>query len=72
MNNTKEIDLNIRQFKLMNGEEIVALVHSKDDHMIAIERPCKVHSNPACPEKGYPYKLGTGTLAWAASSRKAG
>jgi len=45
MNNTKEIDLNIRQFKLMNGEEIVALVHSKDDHMIAIERPCKVHSN---------------------------
>ena len=29
----------------MNGEEIVGLVHGKDETMIAIERPCKVHQN---------------------------
>jgi len=45
MKDSEAIDLNIRQFKLMNGEEIVGLVHGKDETKIAIERPCRVHQN---------------------------
>jgi len=41
--NTKE--LNIRHFKLVSGEEIVALVHNKDDEFVAIERPMKIMNN---------------------------
>ena len=37
--------LNIRQFKLVNGEEIIALVHKKNSEFIAIERPCKIQTN---------------------------
>tara|TARA_B100001094_G_C17500843_1_gene470979 strand:+ start:129 stop:518 length:390 start_codon:yes stop_codon:yes gene_type:complete len=38
-------ELNIRHFKLINGEEIVALVHNKDDKFVAIERPMKILQN---------------------------
>jgi hypothetical protein len=37
--------LNIRQFKLTNGEEIVALVHDKNSEVITIERPCRVQTS---------------------------
>ena len=37
--------LNIRQFKLTNGEEIVALVHEKNSEVITIERPCRVQTS---------------------------
>ena len=42
--NTKE-KINIRQFKLMNGEEIVAHVMQKDPEGYVIERPLRVLSN---------------------------
>ena len=38
-------ELNIRQFKLTSGEDIVALAHSKDDKIVAIERPMKIIQN---------------------------
>lgn len=41
----KPEDLNIRQFKLINGEEIVALVHANDDSAMVVEIPCRVHTN---------------------------
>ena len=42
---TKENNLNIRQFKLLNGEEIIALVNEKTDTgEYIIERPFKVNS----------------------------
>lgn len=37
--------LNIRHFKLMNGEEIIGLVAVKNDHNYIIERPVKIHPN---------------------------
>ena len=37
--------LNIRQFKLINGEEIVAHVMQKDPGSYVIERPLRVLSN---------------------------
>jgi hypothetical protein len=37
--------LNIRHFKLMNGEEIIGLVAIKNDHNYIIERPVKIHPN---------------------------
>ena len=41
---TKDNNLNIRQFKLLNGEEIIALVNEKDDSNYIIERPYKVNA----------------------------
>ena len=41
---TKDNNLNIRQFKLLNGEEIIALVNEKDDFNYIIERPYKVNA----------------------------
>tara|TARA_R100000231_G_scaffold93408_1_gene70120 strand:+ start:207 stop:617 length:411 start_codon:yes stop_codon:yes gene_type:complete len=42
---TKENNLNIRQFKLLNGEEIIALVNERTDTgEYIIERPFKVNS----------------------------
>tara|TARA_B100000963_G_scaffold355111_1_gene372773 strand:- start:320 stop:730 length:411 start_codon:yes stop_codon:yes gene_type:complete len=42
---TKENNLNIRQFKLLNGEEIIALVNEKTESgEYIIERPFKVNS----------------------------
>lgn len=41
---TKDNNLNIRQFKLLNGEEIIALVNEKDDSNYFIERPYKVNA----------------------------
>ena len=41
---TKDNNLNIRQFKLLNGEEIIALVNEKDDLNYFIERPYKVNA----------------------------
>jgi hypothetical protein len=35
--------LNIRHFKLMNGEEIIGLVAVKNDNNYIIERPVKIH-----------------------------
>ena len=37
--------LNIRQFKLQNGEEIVALVNEKEKDSFIVERPFLVKSN---------------------------
>jgi len=42
---TKAEKLNIRQFKLINGEEIIAHVSQKDPNAYVIERPIKVLSN---------------------------
>ena len=41
----KEEKLNIRQFKLINGEEIVAHVMQKDPGSYIVERPLRVLSN---------------------------
>ena len=41
----KEQKLNIRQFKLVNGEEIIAHVMQKDPTSYVIERPLRVLSN---------------------------
>jgi len=38
-------DLNIRHFKLINGDDILALVHKKENGKIFVERPVLVHSN---------------------------
>jgi len=43
MNNIEK--LNIRQFKLINGEEIVAHVTQKDPSAYIIERPLRILSN---------------------------
>lgn len=37
--------LNIRQFKLQNGEEIIALVSQKSDDSFIVERPFLIKSN---------------------------
>ena len=37
--------LNIRQFKLQNGEEIIALVSQKSDDSFIVERPILIKSN---------------------------
>ena len=41
---TKDNKLNIRQFKLLNGEEIIALVNEKDESNFILERPYKVNT----------------------------
>jgi len=38
-------ELNIRQLKLVSGDDIIALVHKKDNLMVAIERPMKIIHN---------------------------
>ena len=38
----KEQKLNIRQFKMMNGEEIIGLVNQKESSSYIIERPFKI------------------------------
>ena len=40
-----ENNLNIRQFKLLNGEEIIALVTQKDADAYIVERPFLIRSN---------------------------
>jgi hypothetical protein len=40
-----EDKINIRQFKLMNGEEIIALVTQKEPDSYIIERPFVIKSN---------------------------
>ena len=40
-----EEKINIRQFKLMNGEEIIALVSSKEPKAYIVERPFVIRSN---------------------------
>ena len=40
-----EEKINIRQFKLMNGEEIIALVMQKEPKAYIIERPFVIKSN---------------------------
>jgi hypothetical protein len=40
-----EEKINIRQFKLMNGEEIIALVTQKEPDSYIIERPFVIRSN---------------------------
>jgi len=40
-----EEKLNIRQFKLMNGEEIIALVTQKEPDSYIVERPFVIRSN---------------------------
>ena len=37
--------INIRQFKLLNGEEIIALVSQKEDKSFILERPFVIKSN---------------------------
>jgi len=37
--------LNIRHFKLINGEEIIGLLAIKNDDNFIIERPVKIHPN---------------------------
>ena len=39
-------DVNIRQFKLMNGDEIICLVESINETNFMIDRPFKVIVNP--------------------------
>jgi len=36
-------DLDIRQLKLMNGDDIIALMVSKNDQTLVVERPILVH-----------------------------
>ncbi len=38
-------DLNIRNFKLINGDSIIALVSSDNNDNYMVERPVSVHSN---------------------------
>ena len=40
-----EEKINIRQFKLMNGEEIIALVTQKEPDSYIVERPFVIRSN---------------------------
>ena len=40
-----EDKINIRQFKLMNGEEIIALVTQKEPDSYIVERPFVIRSN---------------------------
>ena len=40
-----EQKLNIRQFKMLNGEEIIALVSQKETESYVVERPFKVIPN---------------------------
>tara|TARA_B100001113_G_C21097794_1_gene617315 strand:+ start:1544 stop:1957 length:414 start_codon:yes stop_codon:yes gene_type:complete len=37
--------INIRQFKLLNGEEIIALVSQKEDKSFILERPFVIKAN---------------------------
>lgn len=43
--NNMENKLNVRQFKLLNGEEIVALVTQKESGSFIVERPFLIRSN---------------------------
>lgn len=44
MNMSKEFkDVNIRQFKLSNSEDLVAYVTGSNDHYILVERPAVVY-----------------------------
>ena len=43
--NDMENKLNVRQFKLLNGEEIVALVTQKESGSFIVERPFLIRSN---------------------------
>jgi hypothetical protein len=36
-------DVNIRHFKLSNGEELIALVQGEEDQLIKLESPMEVH-----------------------------
>ena len=38
-------ELNIRHFKLMNGDDIIGLVAVKNDDNFIIERPVSIHAN---------------------------
>ena len=42
---TEYNNLNIRHFKLLNGEQIIALVSSKNEDNILIERPVAIQEN---------------------------
>lgn len=42
---TEYKDLNIRHFKLLNGEQIIALVSSKNEDNILVERPVSIQEN---------------------------
>lgn len=46
--------MNIRQLKLISGEEIICLIASDNDKSYMVERPLVVLSNPLSPGK---YKL---------------
>jgi hypothetical protein len=37
--------LNVRQFKLINGDDILALVNSKEDDKVVVERPVSIKTN---------------------------
>ena len=37
--------INIRQFKMLNGEELIGLVNQKEDNSYIIERPFKILPN---------------------------
>lgn len=37
--------LNVRQFKLINGDDILALVNSKEDNKVVVERPVSIKTN---------------------------
>ena len=43
--NTEFKSLNVRQFKLVNGDDILALVNSKEDGRIIVERPVAIKTN---------------------------
>ena len=38
-------ELNIRHFKLMNGDDIIGLVAVKNDDNFIVERPVSIHAN---------------------------
>jgi len=42
---TEYNNLNIRHFKLLNGEQIIALVSSKNEDNVMIERPVSIQEN---------------------------
>ena len=37
--------LNVRQFKLINGDDILALVNSKEEDKVVVERPVSIKTN---------------------------